>query len=143
MKIGDAGTTLIKAFEGCEFKAYLPTPQDVPTIGYGHTQGVNLGDSCTQQEASQWLLDDLGWVEECVNESVDVALTQNQYDALCSLILNIGSPAFKGSTLLKLLNAGDYAAAQQQFLRWDRQKGQPLAGLTRRRHAEADLFGMP
>lgn len=140
MKIGDAGLTLIKVSESCRFKAYMPTPDDVPTIGYGHTEGVKMGDTCTQQEASQWLLDDLRWVEECINDNVDVDLTQRQYDALCSLIYNIGCGAFKGSTLLKLLNAGNYLAARQQFARWNRQGQTVLAGLTKRRHAESELF---
>ena len=140
MNISDAGLSLIKSFEGCRLTAYLPTPQDVPTIGYGSTRGVTLGDTCTQAEADQMLREDCSEAEGCVSMAVDVDLTQHQFDALVSLVFNIGCGAFRGSTLLKLLNAGDFDAAQHQFSRWDKQAGKVLAGLTRRRAAEAALF---
>ncbi len=140
MKISGAGLSLIQSFEQCRLKTYLPTAEDVPTIGWGHTQGVTIGDSCTAEQANTWLMDDLGWVEGCIADHVDVNLTQGQHDALCSFIYNIGCPAFAGSTLLKLLNAGDTEGAKDQFPRWSRQNGKELQGLVKRRAAEQSLF---
>ncbi len=140
MKLGDAGADLIKSFESCRLKAYLPTPDDVWTIGYGHTEGVKEGDTCTQEEADAWFLEDVEWAEDCVNRAVTSQLTQNEFDALVSLCFNIGCGAFGKSTLVKLLNAGDYDAAAHEFGRWNKQRGTVLAGLTRRRTAEEQLF---
>lgn len=139
MNISDAGTDLIKSFEQCRLSAYLDSV-GVPTIGYGHTQGVSEGDICSQDDADAWLLSDLQDTEDCVNQALEQDVTQPQFDALCSLVFNIGCGAFKGSTLLKMVNAGNIQAAAQQFLRWDRAAGRELAGLLRRREAERDLF---
>lgn len=87
------------------------------------------------------LLQDVADAEKCVGKNVRVPLTQNEFDALVSLTFNIGCRAFSGSTLLKLLNSSDYDGAAQQILRWDKQAGKPLAGLTRRRKAEKEMFG--
>jgi len=141
VNISQTGLELIKSFESLCLMAYMPTPDDVPTIGYGSTRGVTMGDTCTESEALQMLKEDCSEAEGCVSMAVDVELSQNQFDALVSLVFNIGCGAFRGSTLLKLLNAGDYAAAQQQFGRWNKQAGKVLNGLTRRREAEAELFG--
>lgn len=140
MKISAAGLALIKSFESLELKAYLPTDKDVPTIGYGHTQFVKMGDTCTETQAEQWLREDCAWAEDCVTNGVHVDLSQNEFDALVSLVFNIGCTAFKNSTLLKLLNANDKEGAMGQFRRWNRQAGQELAGLTRRRAAEERMF---
>lgn len=140
MKINAAGLELIKSFEGLRLAAYMPTPQDVPTIGYGHTDGVQMGDTCTAEEAEAWLREDLAEAEACVEESVAKLLHENEHAALVSLCFNIGRHAFAGSTLVRLLNEGDFDAAQAQFKRWNKQAGVELAGLTRRRAAEADLF---
>ena len=99
-----------------------------------------MGDTCTKEQADAWFLEDIAWVEDCVNRAITSELSQQEFDALCSLCFNIGCRAFRGSTLVKLLNAGDYDGAAAQFLRWDKQRGQVLAGLTRRREAEAELF---
>lgn len=140
MKLGAAGAELIKGFESCRLQAYLPTADDVPTIGYGHTKGVQMGDTCTQAVADAWFLEDVAWAEECVGKAVTSVLTQNEFDALVSLCFNIGCGAFGKSTLVKLLNAGDYDASAREFRRWDKQRGTVLAGLTRRRAAEEKLF---
>jgi lysozyme len=140
MNCSDKALDIIKSFESLRLDAYMPTPNDVPTIGYGSTRGVTMGDTCTESEALQMLKEDVSEAEGCVSMAVDVDLTQHQFDALVSLVFNIGCGAFRGSTLLKLLNAGDYAAAQQQFGRWNKQAGKVLNGLTRRREAEAALF---
>lgn len=140
MKIGKQGLDLIKSFEGLELKAYMPTPNDRPTIGYGHTKGVTMGSEITQERADLLLVEDLAWVEAAVAQKVTVPLTQPQYDALCSFIYNVGAGAFGKSTLLRRLNGGDYGAAANQLPRWNKQKGVVLRGLTRRRAAEKALF---
>lgn len=140
MKLGAAGTALIQSYEKCRLEAYMPTPDDVPTIGWGHTRGVAMGDTCTQEQADAWFLEDIAWVEECVNRAVTMPLTQPEFDSLCSLCFNIGCRAFSGSTLVRLLNNGDYDGAAEQFSHWNKQHGKELAGLTKRRAAEAELF---
>ena len=140
MKISQAGLDLIQSYEKCRLRAYLPTPNDVWTCGWGSTKGVTKDTVWTQEEAAAAFLKDLEWVEECVGKAVTAQLTQNEYDALCSLCFNIGCTNFGKSTLVKLLNQGNYDAASLEFSRWDKQKGQVLAGLTRRRAEEARLF---
>lgn len=140
MNLGPQGAALIKEFEQCRLSAYLPTSDDVPTIGYGHTKGVSMGDTCTQEQADAWFLEDVAWAEDCVNEAVSVDLDQAQFDACVSLCFNIGCGAFKKSTLVRLLNADDYDGAALQFRRWSKQNGKELAGLIRRREAERQLF---
>jgi lysozyme len=140
VKLGEKGAELIKAYEELRLEAYLPTPDDVPTIGWGHTRGVAMGDTCTREQAQIWFMEDIAWAVDCVNRAVKVPMTQPEFDALCSLCFNIGCPAFSGSTLVKLLNESDYDGASEQFRRWNKQNGKVLAGLTNRRAAEAALF---
>ena len=140
METSAAGRALIESFEGLRLDAYLPTPNDVPTIGYGHTDGVKLGDVCTQADADEFLSEDLRAFELAVEMCVSVELTQNQYDALVSFVFNVGAGNFKSSTLLRLLNAGNVQGAADQFLVWDRQAGIVLPGLLKRRTAERALF---
>jgi len=139
MKTSDEGIALIREFEGCRLEAYLDAV-GIPTIGYGSTEGVKMGDTITQEEAEALLRRDLVRFEECVNEYVDVDLDQNQYDALVCFAYNVGCGAMRTSTLLKLLNAGDFNGAAAQFQRWNKAGKVELAGLTRRRIAERDLF---
>ena len=141
MNIGQAGIDLIKSYEKLRLKAYLPTPDDVWTIGWGHTgSDVVEGLVWTRERADEAFLEDTALVEKCVNGAVTLPLTQNEFDACCSLCFNIGCGAFKGSTLAKKLNASDLAGAEAEFKRWNRQAGKELAGLTRRRAQEAVLF---
>ena len=140
MQISTTGLDLIKSFEGLRLEAYLPTPNDVLTIGYGHTKTVKIGMVITEAQATSLLQQDLEWVEHAVNKPVTIPITQNQYDALCSFTYNLGGPNFRSSTLLKKLNAGDYEGASLELLRWDKQAGKVLKGLTRRRQAELELF---
>lgn len=140
MNISEAGLDLIKSFESFQAKAYMPTAEDVPTIGYGHTAFVKMGDTCTEAQACLWLREDCAGAEKCVGDNVRVPLNQNEFDALVSLVFNIGCGAFKSSTLLRLLNARDYDGASDQFRRWNRQAGKELAGLTSRRAAEERMF---
>ena len=141
MNISERGLNLIKEFETCKLDAYMPTPDDVPTIGWGHTGAdVQMGLRWTQDQADAALAHDIQRFEKCVNDCVTVPLQQPEFDACVSLAFNIGTGAFKSSTLVRLLNASDYDGASLQFARWNKQAGKELAGLTRRRLAERDLF---
>ena len=138
--ISAAGIEFIKSYEKCRLSAYLPTPADVPTIGWGKTKDVQMGDTCTQEQADAWFLEDLQWVEKCVNKAVTAELRQNEYDALCSLCFNIGCAAFGKSTLVKLLNEADFDGCELEFRRWSKQKGVEVKGLLNRRLAEERMF---
>lgn len=131
---------MIKKSEGLRLEAYLPTPNDVWTIGYGHTKTAKPGMKITTKGAEALLVHDLAWVEDVVNDFVEVPITQNQYDALCSFVYNLGGTNFGKSTLLRKLNDGDYEGAADELLRWDKQKGKVLRGLTIRRKEERELF---
>ncbi|WP_032810653.1 lysozyme [Acinetobacter vivianii] len=138
------GVNLITSFENLKLSAYL-CPAKVWTIGFGTTvysngNRVKQGDKCTESQAKAYFAYDLNRFERAINGSVTVPLTQNQFDALVSLTYNIGENAFKGSTLLKKLNARDYIGAADQFLVWNKSNGQVLNGLVRRRKAERELF---
>ena len=139
MNIGKEGLDLIKQFEGLRLKAYK-CPAGVWTIGYGHTKTAKPNLVITEAEATKLLIKDLAWVEAAVNNHVTVYLSQSQYDALCSFTYNVGATALKRSTLVHLLNAGDYEGAERQFKRWNKVSGKALKGLTRRRKAEEALF---
>lgn len=142
MKIGERGLELIKSFETLELEAY-PDPGtggEPWTIGWGHTGGVRPGDTCTEEQADAWLEEDVATAERAINRLVKVKLTQNQFDALCSLIYNIGVGAFEKSTLLRKLNFRDFLGAAAEFKRWNKSGGRVMKGLTRRRLAEEKLF---
>ena len=133
------GLALIKKFEGCELKAYQCSA-GVWTIGYGHTKDVVEGMEITQEQAEQMLVDELHEYESYVNEYVTVALSQNQFDALVSWVYNLGPANLKASTMLKVLNSGEYEDVPAQMKRWNKAGGKVLEGLIRRREAEACLF---
>lgn len=126
-------------FEGCVLKAYL-CPAGIPTLGYGHTKGVKPGDTCTQAQAEQWLLDDLQDAIEAVERLVTVPLNEGQKIALIDFVFNCGAGNFKASTLLKCVNARRFQAAAEELPKWNRARGVPLAGLTKRRTAERNIF---
>lgn len=131
----------IKHFEGFRSKPYR-CPAGVPTIGYGHTDGVRMTDpAITEAQAEELLRMDLQAFAAGVNRLVRVALTQGQFDALVSFAYNVGLGNLQRSTLLKKLNAGDYSGAAAEFGRWTKAAdGQQLPGLVRRRAAERALF---
>jgi lysozyme len=139
MNISPYGLSLIKEFEGLRLDSY-DDGGGVWTIGYGHTKGVKRGQRITEREATDFLLQDLDWVQDAIEATVRVPLTQPQYDALCSLIFNIGAGAFAQSTLLKKLNAGDYAGAGEEFPKWKHDGGKVIPGLVKRREKERVLF---
>ena len=139
MNLSNNGKKLIKKHEGCRLKAYK-CPRGVWTIGYGHTNNVRPDDVITQDEAEELLKRDLKVHEDNVKRVVKIALTQNQFDALVSFEYNVGYGAFANSTLLKLLNAGNYNGASKQFERWVYAGDRVLEGLVKRRKAERELF---
>ena len=139
MKTSLEGINLIKHFEGCELEAYK-CPAGVWTIGYGHIKGVQQGDVITEQQADDMLVEELEEYENYIHNLVSCPLNQNQFDALVSWVYNLGSSNLQASTLLKVLNAGDYEGVPAQIMRWNKAGGKVLEGLTRRRQAEADLF---
>jgi len=126
----------IAVHEGYRGEAYRPVPGDVPTIGFGTTAGVKPGDRIEPVQALVRKLQDVQRFEGALRQCVRVPLHQHEYDAYLSLAYNIGPGAFCGSTLVRRLNAGDYAGACAEILRWDRFQGQPLRGLTLRRQQE-------
>jgi len=133
-----SATTLVAIVlhEGYKDMAYIPTPGDVPTIGFGTTNGVKLGDKTTPTQALNRAMVDIQKFEGAVKSCVQVPLTQGEYDSYISLSYNIGTTAFCNSTLVKRLNQSEYALACQEILRWNRFQGKELAGLTKRRQEE-------
>lgn len=130
----------LKRYERFRPTAFKPTKNDVWTIAWGHTHGVKEGDTCTYDQGEAWLAGDVAGAAVFVNAHCRVPLSQAQYDALVSLVFNIGGPAFRESTLLRKLNARDYAGASAEFPRWNKQARRVLAGLTERRAAERARF---
>ncbi len=126
----------IAMHEGYRSDAYTPVAGDVPTIGFGTTENVKLGDKISVERALVRLLDDASEFEQAVKRCAPVPMYQYEFDAYVSLSYNIGAGAFCSSTLVKKLNSGDYVGACEQILRWDRFKGKQLAGLTKRRQQE-------
>lgn len=122
--------------EGYSDTAIIPVPGDVPTLGFGTTGGVKMGDKTTPTKALVRALSDVQQFEGALKQCVKVPLHQHEYDAYLSLAYNIGPTAFCSSTLVRLLNQEQYREACDQILRWDRFKGQPLRGLTIRRQKE-------
>ncbi|MBK3870977.1 lysozyme [Stutzerimonas frequens] len=139
MHTSQNGLDLIKSFEGLRLSAYKDVV-GVVTIGYGTTSGVKMGDTITKERAEELLREDVKRFEQQVQRLVKVPLTQGQFDALVSFVYNLGAGNLSNSTLLRLLNAGDYAGAGAQFERWNKAGGKVLAGLVRRRAAERALF---
>lgn len=139
MNTSQQGIELIKKFEGVRYQAY-DDGVGVWTIGVGHTKGVMKGDKIDDRQVDEFLRKDIESAEYAVNSLVKVELRQTQFDALVSLVFNIGSGAFASSTLLKLLNKGRYDMAADQFGRWNMAGGKILLGLTKRRAAERLLF---
>jgi lysozyme len=145
-KIGTKGLNLIKSFEGLKLKPYLCSAK-VATIGYGNTfyenkKKVTLKDSpITEQRANELLEWSLEGFERHVDSYCVDTITQNQFDALVSFCYNVGPSNLKSSTLLKKVNANpNDPTIRAEFLKWNKAGGRALAGLTRRRTAEADLY---
>ena len=139
MKISIEGIALIKKFEGCRLESYK-CAAGVPTIGYGSTKLVEMGMTITQEGAEELLLKDIAEFEEFVLEASEMPLSQHQFDALVSWTFNLGPSNLNASTMLKVLNKGEYEDVPAQIKRWNKAGGKVLDGLIRRREAEALLF---
>ncbi len=141
MKTSKKGIELIKRHEGVKTTAYL-CPAGVWTIGYGHTgKEVRVGSTLSLEEAEELLRSDLTLFEEVVSKYVESTLTQNQFDALVSLIYNIGAGAFLGSTLFRLVNTTpNHPEIEMEFNKWVNARGRRLPGLVKRRADEAKLY---
>ena len=157
MQVGQNGKNLFKEWEGLVLHEY-PDSGGTPTIGIGHLltqsertsgkivigdQALDYRDGLSEQQCWDLLDQDLDVAERAVNEGVSVALNQNQFDALVSFTFNVGEGAFRGSTLLKLLNQGQYSEVPAQLRRWVRDNGQIVQGLVNRREKEIVLWNTP
>lgn len=133
------GKSLIKDFEGLRLNAYK-CPASVPTIGYGHTKGVKMGQKITYEQAEDFLIEDIAPIERFLN-GMSINFRQEQFDALVSWIFNLGLERFSSSTLFKRIisNASDEEITDQ-IVKWVYAGGQPLVGLKRRRIAEANMW---
>lgn len=137
---GLAGMALTRSFEGLNLAAYVDQ-RGVWTIGYGHTgPGIHAGLSISEDEAEAFLASDIAGAVAGVNRLVTAPVTQNQFDALVDFTFNLGCASFAHSTLLRQVNAGDFALAAGEFLLWDHVHGRVVSGLLRRRQAEMELF---
>jgi lysozyme len=158
MNLSDDGRRRIQGYEGYHdalpdgsCKAYQRVYHgklDVPTIGYGCTEGVKMGMVWTRQQAEDAFSKELAKFEAAVNRLVTVSMSQNEFDALVSLAYNIGiggkaKPGFSTSTVLKRLNKGDRVGAAKAFHMWNKAGGAVVNGLVQRRASEASLFQKP
>jgi lysozyme len=138
----EEGLALTKSFEGLRTASYQDCA-GVWTIGYGHTgPRVIEGLIISQVAAEQFLVSDLADAVTCVNRGVTATISQSQFDAMVDFCFNTGRGSFLESTLLRSVNLDDFGAASAQFGLWVHAGGQVVAGLVRRRKAEADLFGL-
>ena len=149
MKASNNAVKLIAQFEGFESKPYICSG-GVVTIGYGTTiypsgVKVNMNDSAiTKQQAEEYLLNDINKFSNGVDLLVRSNINQNQFDALVSFAYNVGLGNLSNSTLLKLINVDpNNSLIKNEFIKWNKAKGKVLAGLTRRRNAEANLYFKP
>lgn len=148
MITSERGRALIKSFESCRLTAYKDSG-GITTIGWGTTgPDIHMGMTVTQEWADERFNSDLGRFERDVESLVTVPLTQGQFDALVSFSYNCGSDidedkraeGLGDSTLLRLLNKGDYDGAGNEFQKWVKDGGKTIRGLVRRRAAETELF---
>lgn len=131
---------LIAGFEGFSDTAYQPVEGDKWTIGFGHTGGVSPGQVITSEEALSLLYKDTKAAQDAVNRYVTVPLLQREFDALVSLVYNIGPTAFRNSTLLRCVNHSDLGCISKEWMRWKYFGGKPLKGLEARRARELAVY---
>lgn len=145
MKPSGNALKIIKQFEGLRLTAYKDQV-GIDTIGYGNTRypdgaKVQPGDKISIEKADAMLFFSLQDFAYWINYYVQVSLSQNQFDALCSFSYNVGIGAFRKSTLLKKININpNDPAIELEFLKWNKAGGKILPGLTKRRQQEADLY---
>ena len=136
----DTGVALTKGFEGLSLKSYRDVA-GIWTIGYGHVgPDLSAGMTITEADAEAMLRADLADAVTCVNRAVNVPIEQGQFDALVDFTFNVGRGNLLQSTLLRKVNAGDVEGAAAQFGLWVHAGGEVVAGLVRRRKAEAEMF---
>lgn len=140
LQLSPTGAAFIKANEGFRPTAYPDAGGQA--IGYGHKiqPGENIVSPISQAEADSLFASDIGAAVRAVSDGLKVQVSQSQFDALVDLAYNIGTAAFLNSTLLTLLNEGNFAGASQQFSQWVHSGGQVSSGLVARRQAEQNLF---
>lgn len=139
------GRKFIQGYEQLRLKAYMPTKNDRPTIGWGTTfypngKAVQMGDVITAEAADELFAHDVRKFEDYVNEIITRDLTQNQFDAVVSLVYNIGVTAFRNGTVDDKINAGDDKAALATWAQYVNQAGVRLQGLVNRRNAEIAMY---
>ena len=144
MKLSQNGVNFIKSHEALRLKAYQDS-KGVWTIGWGHTKGVKPGDVITRAQAEQFIRDDFAWVGRTLNADLVTGrdkplVTQNEFDALCSLVFNIGSDAYLDSTVRRKIKQGDKMAAARAFKMWVYSNHKFVQGLANRRADEVRLF---
>ena len=139
LALSAAGLVGLVAHEGYTDKAVIPIPGDVPTIGFGSTKGVKMGDSTTPVKALERAVREVRTFEGAIKDCVKVPLHQHEYDAAVLLAYNIGGDAFCRSTVVKRWNAGDYAGGCEAFLMWNKAGGRVVQGLVNRRESERRL----
>ena len=139
LTLSASGLLAIAGYEGYRSEAYIPVEGDVPTIGFGSTEGVKLGDTITVTGALNRLYCDVGVAESAIDACVIVPLTQGEYSAYTSFAFNVGRKAFCSSTLVKKLNAQDYEGACAELKRWVYASGKKVPGLVRRREFEYQM----
>lgn len=138
---GALAVSVIGGFEGVRTKAYIPVKGDVPTVCFGHTRGVRMGDTYTLAQCRAMLGDDLIQYETDMRRALvsPDKIPDKPYVAFLSLSYNIGPTAFKASTVARRINAGNLRGACDAILMWDKFKGKTLPGLTKRRQEERNL----
>ena len=144
MRLSQNGVNFIKSHEALRLKAYQDS-KGVWTIGWGHTKNVHPGDVITREQAEQFIRDDFAWVERALNADLVAGrdkplVTQNEFDALCSLVFNIGSDAYLDSTVRRKIKQGDKMAAARAFKMWVYSDHKFIQGLANRRADEVRLF---
>ena len=139
LSLSAVGLLTIAKWEGFSDKAYIPVAGDVPTIGFGSTEGVQMGDTITVPKALERLMRDVGVAESAIGRCVKVPLSQSEYDAFTSFAFNVGGAKFCSSTLVKKLNAGDYDGACKELERWVFVQKRKVEGLANRRADEYKL----
>lgn len=136
LTLSAAALVFIALDEGYRNRAYIPVPGDVPTIGFGTTGGVKMGDTIEPPQALSRKLADIQKFEGALKQCVKVPLHQHEYDAYLGFSYNVGSKAFCGSTLVKKLNSGDYNGACNELMRWTKVGNQEIRGLVLRRERD-------
>lgn len=139
LALSAAGLVGLVSYEGYTDEAVIPVPGDVPTLGFGSTEGVKLGDKTTPPKALARAYREIGTFEGAAKRCVKVPLSQGEFDASIQLAYNIGAEAFCRSTVVKRFNALDYEGGCEAFLMWDKVAGRRVQGLTNRRQAERRL----